>query len=156
MSGSLNKVQIIGNLGKDPEIRYTADNKPIANITVATTDKWKKDGQQNEKTEWHRVVIFGGLAEVVEKYLKKGDSAYFEGKLQTRKWQDNTGNERYTTEVVVDQFSGTMQMLGARGGASAGSMPEGQGYSQPQQQAAATMKPATVTEDAPFDDDIPF
>jgi single-strand DNA-binding protein len=156
MSGSLNKVQIIGNLGRDPEIRYTADNKPIANVTVATTDKWKKDGQQQEKTEWHRIVVFGGLAEVVEKYLKKGDSAYFEGKIQTRKWQDNTGNERYTTEIVVDQFSGTMQMLGAPKGAGGYSQEApSQGYSQPQQ-AATTMKPAAVTEDAPFDDDIPF
>jgi single-strand DNA-binding protein len=152
MSGSLNKVQIIGNLGRDPEVRYTADNKPIANVTVATTDKWKKDGQQQEKTEWHRVVIFGGLAEVVEKYLKKGDSAYFEGKLQTRKWQDNNGNERYTTEIVVDQFSGTMQMLGKRGGAETGSSSFDDTSSQP----TAAMKPATVTEDVPFDDDIPF
>lgn len=153
MSGSLNKVQIIGNLGRDPEIRHTADNKAIANLTVATTDRWKRDGQQQEKTEWHRVVIFGGLAEVAEKYLKKGDSAYFEGKLQTRKWQDNNGNERYTTEIVVDQFGGAMQMLGAKGGASASSS-----YDDMDQTArqAAPMKPAAVTEEAPFDDDIPF
>jgi len=119
MSASLNKIQIIGNLGRDPEIRYTADNKPIANLTVATTDKWKdKAGKQQEKTEWHRVVVFGGLAEVVEKYMKKGDSAYFEGKLQTRKWQDNNGQDKYVTEVVVDSFSGSLQMLGGKGGES--------------------------------------
>ncbi len=156
MSGSLNKVQIIGNLGKDPEIRRTADNKAIANITVATTEKWKRDGQQNEKTEWHRIVVFGGLAEVCEKYLKKGDSAYFEGKIQTRKWQDNNGQERYTTEIIVDNFSGTMQMLGSPKGAgsSYGNDAPSQDYA-PQAQAT-TMKPAAVTEDAPFDDDIPF
>lgn len=110
---SLNKVQIIGSLGKDPEIRYTNDNKAIANVSVATGEKWtdKSTGELKEKTEWHRVVVFGKLAETVEKYLKKGGSVYFEGKLQTRKWQGNDGQDKYTTEVVVD-MGGKLIMLG--------------------------------------------
>lgn len=112
MSRGINKCILVGNLGKDPEIRYTADGKAIANLTLATSESWKdKQGQQQEKTEWHRVVVFGGLAEVVGQYLKKGSQVYFEGKLQTRKWQDQSGQDRYTTEVVVDQ-RGQMQMLG--------------------------------------------
>ena len=148
MSGSLNKVQVIGNLGKDPEVRYTADNKPIANVTIATTEKWKKDGQQQEKTEWHKIVVFGALAEICQKYLHKGDSAYFEGKLQTRKWQDNQGMERYTTEIVVDSFNGTMQMLGSKS--------DVRNERTTQQIQQPTAKHAPVTDDAPFDDDIPF
>lgn len=126
MSGSLNKVTIIGNLGKDPEIRYTSDNKAIANLTVATTEKWKDaSGGRQEKTEWHRIVMFGPLAEVAEKYMKKGDSAYFEGKIQTRKWTDSDGNERYSTEIVVDR-GGSMQMLGGKSDSSAESKPSKQ------------------------------
>lgn len=151
MAGSLNKVQVIGNLGRDPEIRYTGDNRAIANLTVATTESWKdQSGQRQDKTEWHRVVMFGPLAEVAEKYLKKGDSAYFEGKLQTRKWEDKEGNERYTTEIVVDR-GGSMQMLGARSSASFDDSEMDQ--SMP---AKAAQKPAAAASDDAFDDDIPF
>ena len=112
----INKVILIGNLGKDPEVRYTTDGKPIANITVATSETWKdkNTGEPREKTEWHRVVFFGGVANIVEQYLHKGSKVYIEGKLQTRKWQDKSGQDRYTTEVVVDGFNGVMQMLDSR------------------------------------------
>lgn len=107
----VNKAIIVGTLGKDPEIRYSGNGNAIANISVATNESWKgKDGQQQEKTEWHRIVIFGKLAEIVQQYLKKGDSAYFEGKIQTRKWQDQSGNDRYSTEIVANE----MQMLGGK------------------------------------------
>ncbi len=156
MAGSLNKVTLIGNLGRDPEIRHTADNRPIANLTIATSERWKdQSGQQQEKTEWHRVVVFGNLADVIQKYLKKGDSVYFEGKLQTRKWTDQQGQERYTTEVVVDR-AGTMVMLGNKSGGGA-SAPSDDNYDFNQ---ASSMPPATakaqVSEDSAFDDDIPF
>ena len=152
MAGSLNKVQLIGNLGRDPEIRYTGDNRAIANLTIATSENWKgQDGQRQEKTEWHRVVIFGPLAEVAEKYLKKGDNAYFEGKLQTRKWTDQSGTEKYTTEVVVDQ-RGAMQMLGSRSGSSAGSSYD----DMDQTSSTPAMAKPQVSQDEAFDDDIPF
>jgi single-strand DNA-binding protein len=157
MAGSLNKVTLIGNLGRDPEVRYTNDNRPIANLTLATSESWKdQSGQKQEKTEWHRIVIFGNLADVVQKYLKKGDSVYFEGKLQTRKWTDQSGQEKYTTEVVVDR-GGTMVMLGK--GGSAGGSRDDFNYNQDagagQMSGGATAKPA-VSEDTAFDDDIPF
>lgn len=161
MSGSLNKVMIIGNLGRDPEIRHTQDGRPIANLRIATTDKWRdQSGSQQEKTEWHTVVVFGKLAEICQQYLKKGQSAYFEGRLQTRKWTGQDGQDRYTTEIVVDQ-RGSMQMLGSRGGASMseGSYDQSAGMDSSFDQsapAAGAMKPATVSEDAAFDDDIPF
>ena len=109
---SVNKVIIIGNLGKDPEVRYMPSGDAIANINVATTDSWKdKDsGEKREKTEWHRIVLFGKLAEIVGEYLQKGSQVYIEGRLQTRKWQDKEGQDRYTTEIVADR----MQMLGSR------------------------------------------
>ncbi len=151
MAGSLNKVQVIGNLGRDPEIRYTGDNRAIANLTLATTEKWKdKDGNPQEKTEWHRVVVFGPLAEVCEKFLKKGDSAYFEGKIQTRKWEDKEGNDRYTTEIVVDR-GGQMQMLGGK--ASTDAVPDDAPKSKPK---TAAKKPAAKPADDAFDGDIPF
>jgi single-strand DNA-binding protein len=109
--GTLNKVQLIGALGKDPEIRFTPDGKAIANLTIATSEVWKgKDGQKAEKTEWHRIAAFGKLAEIIGEYLKKGSKVYFEGKLQTRKWQDKQGQDRYTTEIVADK----MEMLGGK------------------------------------------
>ena len=115
MSNSLNKVMIIGNLARDPEIRYTNNNQAIANMTVACSDSWTdKQGNKQDKTEWVRVVAFGKLAEVIEKYQKKGSKVYFEGKLQTRQWTDKEGQERYTTEVVVDGFSGKMLMLSGK------------------------------------------
>ncbi len=136
---SLNKVTVIGNLGKDPEINRTNDGKAIANLTVATAESWTgKDGNKQDKTEWHRIVIFGKLAEVIEKYLKKGDKVYFEGKLQTRKWTDKDGQERYTTEIVVDSFNGKMIMLGNNG-------------------KTTSAKTAQVESQEPdFDDDAPF
>jgi single-strand DNA-binding protein len=115
---SLNKVQIIGNLGRDPETRYTNDNRAITNLNLATSENWKgQDGSKQERTEWHRVVLFGPLAEVADKWLKKGSQVYIEGKLQTRKWTDKDGNERYTTEIVVDR-GGQMVMLGGGGESS--------------------------------------
>lgn len=163
MAGSLNKVMIIGNLGRDPEVRHTSDGKPIANLNIATTESWKdrNSGERNEKTEWHRVVIFGPVAEVAQKWLSKGSSVYIEGKLQTRKWTDAQGQEKYTTEIVVDQFSGQMTMLGGRGdnqGQSGGyGNNNGGGYSKPAPKPAAAPAPAPATNnDAPFDDDIPF
>ncbi len=112
MSG-VNKVILIGRLGQDPEMKYTQDGKAIANVSMATSEKWKdkNSGQQNEKTEWHRVVFFGPLADIVGQYVKKGSNIYIEGKLTTRKWQDQSGADRYSTEVVVDGFNGVMQML---------------------------------------------
>ncbi len=154
-SRGVNKVILVGNLGKDPEVRYTPDGRAIANITVATSETWKdkNSGQQQEKTEWHRVVIFGKLAEIAGEYLRKGSQVYLEGKLQTRKWQDQSGADRYSTEVVLD-FNGVMQMLGGRqGGGEAAFGGQGGGAPQqkPQQQA-----PVAPPVDDDFDDDIPF
>ncbi|OJF91177.1 single-stranded DNA-binding protein [Rhizobium sp. 58] len=114
MAGSLNKVQLIGNLGADPEIRKTQDGRPIANLNIATSETWRdrNSGERKEKTEWHRVVIFNeGLAGIAEKYLSKGDKVYIEGQLQTRKWQDKDGNDRYSTEIVLQGFGSTLTML---------------------------------------------
>jgi single-strand DNA-binding protein len=119
MSGSLNKVMLIGNLGKDPEIRRTQDGRPIANFTLATTDSWRdrQTGEKRDKTEWHNIVIFSeGLTKVCEQYLKKGMKVYIEGALQTRSWEDQQGQKRYTTEIVLQNFGGTLIMLDGRGG----------------------------------------
>jgi single-strand DNA-binding protein len=119
MAGSVNKVILIGNLGKDPEIRRTQDGRPIANLSVATSESWrdKATGERKEKTEWHRVVIFNeGLCKIVEQYLKKGAKVYLEGSLQTRKWQDKEGKDRYSTEVVLQGFNSQLTMLDSRGG----------------------------------------
>ncbi len=120
----VNKVILVGNLGKDPEVRFMPNGGAVANITVATSDSWKdkQTGEQKEKTEWHRVAIFGKLAEIAGEYLKKGSKVYIEGQLQTRKWQNQQGQDQYTTEVVVQGFNGTMQMLDGRnqGGQQAG------------------------------------
>ncbi|MDQ0453762.1 single-stranded DNA-binding protein [Rhizobium paknamense] len=126
MAGSVNKVILIGNLGADPEIRRTQDGRPIANLRIATSETWRdrNSGERREKTEWHTVVIFNeGLCKVAEQYLKKGSTVYVEGQLQTRKWQDQNGNDRYSTEVVLQGFNSTLTMLGGRGdggGAGAG------------------------------------
>ena len=164
MAGSLNRVMLIGNLGADPEIRSTQDGREIANINIATSETWKdkNTGERREKTEWHRVVIFSeGLVKVVKNYVKKGSKVFIEGSLQTRKWQDQTGNDRYSTEVVLQGFSGTLTMLDSRGGESSQGGNYGGGQSQQgggnsnyggeqgnQQQAAA---PAPE-----LDDEIPF
>ncbi|TIU92699.1 MAG: single-stranded DNA-binding protein [Mesorhizobium sp.] len=118
MAGSVNKVILVGNLGADPEIRRLNSGEPVVNIRVATSESWrdKTSGERKEKTEWHNVVIFNDqLAKVAEQYLKKGAKVYVEGQLQTRKWQDQTGNDRYTTEIVLQKFRGELQMLDARG-----------------------------------------
>ncbi len=145
--GGVNKCIIIGNLGKDPDMRYMPTGNAVANVTMATSESWKdkNTGEQVEKTEWHRVVFFGKLAEIVGQYVKKGSKIYIEGRLQTRKWQDNSGHDRYTTEIVADQ----MQMLDSRGsGGGAQAAPS----SAPQQPAPA----AAPMPDDGFDDDIPF
>jgi len=119
MAGSVNKVILVGNLGKDPEIRRTQDGRPIANLSVATSESWrdKATGERKEKTEWHRVVIFSeGLCKIAEQYLKKGAKVYLEGALQTRKWEDKDGQTRYTTEVVLQGFNAQMTMLDGRAG----------------------------------------
>ena len=156
---SVNKVILIGNLGRDPETRYMPDGGAITNISIATTETWKdKAGEKQEKTEWHQVAFFGQLAEIAGEYLKKGSQVYVEGRLQTRKWQDKDGNDKYTTEIVADR----MQMLGSRqgmGGGGADREPppdraEGGGG-----QRAAAAKPAGKAAGGKFDDfedDIPF
>ncbi len=119
MAGSVNKVILIGNLGKDPEIRRTQDGRPIANLSVATSESWrdKTTGERKEKTEWHRVVVFNeGLCKIIEQYLKKGSKVYLEGALQTRKWQDKDGHDNYSTEVVLQGFNSQLTMLDGRGG----------------------------------------
>ena len=152
MARGVNKVILVGNLGKDPDMKYTASGAAIANITIATSESWndKQTGEKQEKTEWHRVVFFRRLAEIAGEYLRKGSQVYIEGKLQTRKWQDQNGQDRYTTEIVANE----MQMLGSRG-SEAGSRPQGDsGFrtNPPAQQAPAQSKP-----DNDFaDDDIPF
>ena len=118
MARGVNKVILVGNLGKDPEVRYMPNGNAVANITLATSESWKdkQTGEQQEKTEWHRVVMFRRLGEIAGEYLKKGSQVYIEGKLQTRKWQDNSGNDRYTTEIVARE----QQMLGLRAGGGTG------------------------------------
>lgn len=152
----VNKVILVGHLGQDPEVRHIPNGGAVANITLATSDSWrdKQTGETREKTEWHRVVLFGKLAEVAGEYLRKGSQVYIEGSLQTRKWQDQSGQDRYTTEVVVN-IGGTMQMLGGRQG--------GWGQSQPPQgnHAPAAVRPVQNSEPSnealiDFDDDIPF
>lgn len=142
----INKVIIVGNLGKDPEIKSMPNGGAVCNITVATSETWKdkNTGDKQEKTEWHRIVMFRKLAEIAGEYLKKGAQVYIEGKLQTRKWQDQQGQDRYTTEIVADQ----MQMLGGRGNGGSQS-------SQPSQQNQAPQQPKP-TYDKSFEDDIPF
>jgi single-strand DNA-binding protein len=155
---SVNKVIIIGNLGRDPETRYMPDGGAICNISVATTDKWKdKNGEMQEKTEWHRVAFFGKLAEIAGEYLKKGSQVYVEGRLQTRKWQDKDGADKYSTEIVANQ----MQMLGSRQGMGGGARAAEAGGGGPEEGASsrpAASKPAAKSGGKfdDFEDDIPF
>jgi single-strand DNA-binding protein len=128
MAGSVNKVILIGNLGADPEVRHTQDGRSICNLRLATTDTWrdKQSGERREKTEWHSVVIFNEqLGKIAQQYLKKGAKVYIEGQLQTRKWQDNAGNDRYTTEVVLQNYSGQLTMLDGRSGGGASGFNDG-------------------------------
>ena len=162
MAGSVNKVILIGNLGADPEIRRTQDGRPVANLRVATSESWrdKNTGERREKTEWHRVVIFNeGLCRIVEQYLKKGSKVYLEGALQTRKWQDKEGQDRYSTEVVLQGFNSSLTMLDGRdggGGASADSSDSDFGSSGPT--ATRERKPAMAGagKGGDMDDEIPF
>ncbi|HAJ3619860.1 TPA: single-stranded DNA-binding protein [Escherichia coli] len=157
-SRGVNKVILVGNLGQDPEVRYMPNGGAVANITLATSESWrdKQTGEMKEQTEWHRVVLFGKLAEVAGEYLRKGSQVYIEGQLRTRKWTDQAGVEKYTTEVVVN-VGGTMQMLGGRpqNASQPGNQPQaGQQFSgQPQATGTAA---AAGNELPPFDDDIPF
>lgn len=124
MAGSVNKVILIGNVGKDPEIRTTQDGRELANITLATSDSWKdkSSGERKEKTEWHRIVVFSeGLVRIVKNYVKKGSKLYIEGSLQTRKWEDASGNEKYTTEIVLQNFNSTLTLLDQKGSPEGGS-----------------------------------
>lgn len=147
---SLNKVMLIGNVGRDPEVRYLPAGDAVANLPLATTDKWKdKDGNQQERTEWHRISFFGRQAEIAGEYLKKGSQIYVEGSLTTRKWTDKDGNERYTTEIRADR----MQMLGGRGQNSDGEAAPTQPQPQPQPQRQAHRRQPDF---ADFEDDIPF
>lgn len=132
MARGVNKVILVGNLGGDPEVRYMPSGGAVTNVTIATSESWKdkQTGQQNERTEWHRVVFFNRLAEIAGEYLRKGSKVYVEGSLRTRKWQDQSGQDRYTTEIVGAE----MQMLDSRGGDGGGYQQQGGGYSQPQQQ----------------------
>jgi len=160
MARGINKVILIGNLGADPEVRYTPSGDAVANVSLATSESWKdrNTGELQERTEWHRVVFFGKLAEIVKQYLRKGSKVYVEGKLRTRKWQGQDGQDRYTTEVVVD-FNGTMQMLDSRGAGGGLSAPFDDTSRAP---AAGGSAPAPTDGDSPssgkpdFDDDIPF
>ncbi len=164
MAGSVNKVILIGNLGKDPEIRRTQDGRPIANLSVATSESWrdKTTGERKEKTEWHRVVIFNeGLCKIVEQYLKKGSKVYLEGALQTRKWTDKEGHDKYSTEVVLQGFNSQLTMLDTRGGgAGASDSSDDFGSSGPSGGAPARRQPAMAGAAGgkrdDMDDEIPF
>lgn len=161
MARGLNKVMLIGNLGADPEVRYTTGGSAIANIRLATAESWrdKETGDQQERTEWHRVVFFGRLAEIAGEYLKKGSQVYVEGAIRTRKWTDKEGAEKYTTEIVANE----MQMLGGRGGAGGGGQSFGGsgdtgGASAPRGAGRSSATPRDQSGPPPedFDDDIPF
>jgi len=180
MAGSVNKVILVGNLGKDPEVRNTQDGSKVVNFTLATSETWndKMSGERKEKTEWHRVAILfnDGLAGVAERYLKKGSKVYVEGSLQTRKWTDQGGQERYTTEVVIGRFNGVLVMLDTRAGGESGGYAGGGmaeppmgGSAPPRERAPAAARPAAAPRGAPagapswdaprggdLDDEIPF
>ncbi|WP_422007368.1 single-stranded DNA-binding protein [Pyruvatibacter mobilis] len=167
MAGSVNKVILVGNLGADPEVRHTQDGRPIVNLRIATSESWRdrSTGERRERTEWHRVVIFSeGLAKIAEQYLRKGSKVYLEGQLQTRKWQDQSGQDRYSTEVVLQGFNATLTMLDGRSGGEGGggsmgggggamggggSMGGGGGGGRPSQ-------PADDFGGGDFDDEVPF
>ena len=157
-SKGINKVIIVGNLGNDPEVKYTPAGAAITNISVATSESWKdkSSGQTQEKTEWHRIVFFGKLAEIAGEYLRKGSQVYIEGKLQTRKWQDKQGQDRYSTEIICDSFNGVMQMLGSK---QEGSQPRQQAPQQQQQQTQQQSAYPVSTNQADSNNefsDIPF
>ena len=154
MAGSVNKVILVGNLGRDPEVRSTQDGTKVANLSLATSESWrdKTSGERRERTEWHRVAIFNErLVDVAEKYLKKGSKIYIEGQLQTRKWTDQSGQERYTTEVVLQRFRGELTMLDGRGAGAGGEAGDGGGLSEPSAQGGRSGGGG-----GELDDEIPF
>lgn len=150
MARGINKVILVGNLGADPDTRYMPNGGAVTNLSLATSESWKdkQTGEPKERTEWHKVAMFGRLAEISAEYLRKGSQVYIEGKIRTRKWQDKDGNDRWTTEVIADE----MQMLGGRGGGGGAPMGGNEGYSQPSQPA----QPSRGGGGDDFDDDIPF
>ena len=154
MARGINKVIIVGNLGGDPETRYMPSGSAVTNLTVATNESWKdkQTGEQKDRTEWHKVAMFNRLAEIAAEYLRKGSQVYIEGKLRTRKWQDKSGQDRWTTEIIADE----MQMLGGRGGAGGGA--GGGGGSAPMSSGQDSGPPSAPPQTGPddFDDDIPF
>jgi len=166
MAGSVNKVILVGNLGRDPEVRTSQDGAKIVSLNIATSESWKdrSSGERKEKTEWHRVVIFNpNLADVAERYLRKGSSVYIEGALQTRKWTDQSGQERYTTEVVIGRFKGELTLLGGRdggGSSSGGGGGFGGGYDDapPRQSGGSSRQGGGQSWEPPadLDDEIPF
>lgn len=168
MAGSVNKVILLGNLGRDPEVRYTQSNQKIVHLAVATSERWRdrQSGEQREKTEWHRVVIFNeNLADIAERYLSKGRTVYLEGQLQTRKWTDQSGVEKYTTEIVLQRFRGELVLLGGGGGGDAIGRDDRGGIGGPDDDygasgagQAAPRRPAASRPPAhdDLDDDIPF
>jgi single-strand DNA-binding protein len=151
MARGINKVILVGNLGKDPETRYMPSGKAVTNFSIATSESWKdkQTGEQKEQTEWHNIVMYDRLAEIAAEYLRKGSQVYVEGRLRTRKWQDKEGRDRYTTEIIANE----MQMLGGRGGAGGGMGTESRAEPRP---AAATERGAAAPARDEFDDDIPF
>jgi single-strand DNA-binding protein len=166
MAGSVNKVILVGNLGKDPEVRRMGSGEPVVNLSVATSESWKDKatGERKEKTEWHRVVIFNeNIARVAEQYLKKGSKVYVEGQLQTRKWTDQSGQEKYSTEVVIQRFRGDLTLLDGRGGGGEYEEQPGQvsrggdfGRSSPMERRPATAGAGAGGRRDDLDDDIPF
>lgn len=168
MARGVNKVIIVGTIGNDPEVKYSASGSSIANLSVATSEQWKdkQTGEKKEQTEWHRVVIFGKLAEIAGEYLRKGSQVYIEGQLRTRKWTDRNGVDKYTTEIVIPQMGGVMQMLGGRRDDSdqqqprqqSGQQPQGGWGTNPQQQQPQKQQSPQGGNEPPidFDDDIPF
>lgn len=179
MAGSVNKVILVGNLGRDPEIRRTQDGRPIANLSLATSESWRdrNSGERREKTEWHRVVIFSeGLCKVAEQYLRKGSKIYIEGQLQTRKWQDQSGQDKYSTEIVLQNYNSTLQMLDGRdggqgasggfndgggsgydsGGGFSGGRSSGGGDSYGGGRGSGSGSGGGESFDKPMDDEIPF
>jgi single-strand DNA-binding protein len=167
MAGSVNKVILIGNVGKDPEIRTFGNGGKVANFSIATSENWKdKQGQRQEKTEWHNIAVFNdGLVGVIERYVKKGSKLYIEGKLQTRKWQDRDGNDKYTTEVVLQGYGGTLTMLDSRDSQGGGRSSGGGGYNQDRggygsmDQGGGSRSASAMEgpkENFDLDDDIPF
>ena len=154
MARGVNKVILVGNLGKDPEVRYSPNGQAVANVTIATSESWKDktSGEKQERTEWHRIVFFGRLAEIAGEYLKKGAQIYVEGRLQTRKWQDKDGHDRYTTEIVANE----MQMLGSRSGAGMPSEPAMESAPAGASASSGARPGVKAAVGADFDDDISF